>query len=39
MRSLEQIIEWRGKPAALRYDNGPEYISNILREWAKRHNE
>ena len=26
-RALDQIIEWRGKPAALRCDNGPEYIS------------
>ena len=23
IRSLEQIIEWRGKPLVLRYDNGP----------------
>jgi len=27
IRSLEQIIEWRGKLHAIRYDNGPEYIS------------
>ena len=26
-RLLEQIIEWRGKPLALRCDNGPDYIS------------
>jgi len=32
--SLERIIEWRGKPAALRCDNGPEYISQRLIEWA-----
>ena len=34
IRALEQIIEWRGKPAALRCDNGPEYISQALTEWA-----
>ena len=34
IRSLERIIEWRGKPCALRCDNGPEYISQDLIEWA-----
>ena len=34
MRSLERIIEWRGKPKALRCDNGPEYISQQLVDWA-----
>jgi putative transposase len=34
-RSLEQIIEWRGKPAMLRCDNGPEYISEVLSTWAR----
>jgi putative transposase len=34
IRSLEQIIEWRGKPSAIRCDNGPEYISNVLVSWA-----
>ena len=33
IRSLEQIIEWRGKPLAIRCDNGPEYISQKLRDW------
>ena len=34
IRTLEQVIEWRGKPAALRCDNGPEYISQMLIDWA-----
>lgn len=38
IRSLEQIIEWRGKPKAIRCDNGPEYISQKLADWAE-HNE
>ena len=36
-RALDQIIEWRGKPAALRCDNGPEYISQTLVGWANQH--
>ena len=36
-RALDQIIEWRGKPAALRCDNGPEYISQTLVSWANQH--
>lgn len=36
IRSLEQIIEWRGKPAALRCDNGPEYIAQSLVDWANK---
>jgi len=34
-RSLDQIIEWRGKPKAIRCDNGPEYISGLLAAWAE----
>ncbi|HPR07496.1 MAG TPA: IS3 family transposase [Denitromonas sp.] len=36
IRSLEQIIEWRGLPKAIRCDNGPEYISGLLLAWAER---
>lgn len=35
IRALEQIIEWRGKPAAIRCDNGPENISGALQRWAE----
>ena len=34
IRALEQIIEWRGKPAAIRCDNGPEYIAQGLVDWT-----
>ncbi|WP_419779002.1 IS3 family transposase [Maridesulfovibrio sp.] len=36
VRTLNQIIEWRGKPEAIRCDNGPEYISNRLLLWAEK---
>ena len=36
IRALEQIIEWRGKPKQIRCANGPEYISETLKEWAER---
>lgn len=36
IRSLEQIIEWRGAPKAIRCDNRPEYISGLLLAWAER---
>ena len=34
IRSLEQIIEWRVKPLALRCDNGPEFVSHELVKWV-----
>jgi putative transposase len=29
IRSLDRIIEWRGRPNIIRCDNGPEYISAV----------
>jgi len=36
VRSLDQVIEWRGAPKAIRCDNGPEYISAVTLAWAKK---
>ena len=36
VRSLNQIIEWRGKPLAIRVDNGPEYVSSTMMTWAEK---
>ena len=35
IRELKQIISWRGKPAVIRCDNGPEYISAAIQTWAQ----
>ena len=35
VRALNQIIEWRGAPEKIRVDNGPEYVSGTLMEWAE----
>jgi len=35
-RALDRIIEWRGKPKAIRLDNGPEYRGHVLEDWAGR---
>ena len=37
VRVLDQISEWRGYPAFIRIDNGPELISQKLLEWAEQH--
>ena len=34
IRTLKQIIGWRGKPSAIRCDNGPEYLSAAIVQWA-----
>lgn len=35
VRSLNQIIEWRGAPRVICVDNGPEYVSGLLKAWAE----
>lgn len=34
IRVLEQLIAQRGKPANIRCDNGPEFISHKLEQWC-----
>jgi putative transposase len=36
IRCLENIILWRGKPKVIRCDNGPEYISRDVVNWAEK---
>jgi len=38
IRTLEQVITWRGRPNVIRVDNGPEYTSKDLELWAKGEN-
>ena len=35
-RVLDQIAEWRGLPARLRFDNGPEFTAVAVADWAER---
>jgi putative transposase len=35
IRVLEQVTDWRGKPARIRVDNGPEFISTALGFWCE----
>jgi len=37
IRVLGRIVAWRGYPSKLRMDNGPEFISAALAEWAEDH--
>lgn len=34
IRTLQQVIDWRGRPRVIHCDNGPEYISGTLLQWA-----
>ena len=36
IRTLERIIEWRGRPLNIRVDNGPENVSAALQLWASK---
>lgn len=34
IRELEKLVEWRGKLEKIRSDNGPEFISEKMKEWC-----
>jgi putative transposase len=34
--TLEEIINWRGKPEEIRCDNGPEFLSNTFVDYCHR---
>lgn len=38
VRSLDNILEWRGKPEMIRCDNGPEFTSRKFQAWAEKRN-
>ena len=37
IRVLERVAAWRGDPAKIRMDNGPELTSVKMAEWAEEH--
>ena len=37
VRVLDRIAAWRGYPAKMRLDNGPELVSVQLAQWAEQH--
>ena len=36
VRTLDRLVQWRGKPEAIRLDNGPGYLSEVFAGWATR---
>ena len=37
IRVFNQLVAWRGYPTKIRLDNGPEFISKRLAQWADDH--
>jgi putative transposase len=35
VRALEMVASWRGYPAAIRCDNGPEFLADVFVDWCK----
>lgn len=37
IRVLDRVAAWHGYPLRIRVDNGPEFLSTLLVDWAQRH--
>lgn len=37
IRVLEQVVSWRGRPHAIRLDNGPELLADRFVDWCAAH--
>ena len=37
IRELDQVVAWRGRPQALRVDNGPELVADRFMSWCVEH--
>ena len=35
VRTLDRLVAWRHRPEAIRVDNGPEYLTQVLRDWRR----
>jgi len=35
IRELQQLMEWRGQPESLRFDNGPEFIATNILDFCR----
>ena len=34
VRTLDRLLEWRGRPTMIRVDNGPEFTGHCFTKWA-----
>ena len=37
IRVLDRVAAWRGYPLKIRMDNGPEFVSSAVADWAEEH--
>ena len=37
VRTLDDLVSWRGAPEAIRCDNGPEFLAEVFVAWCERH--